>query len=427
MGAPRLGRARGGFAQVAQTSLLIAGGLDRRRQTLEPVQDARGVRPLVGLRLLRLPRPLGHLVRFGRRGEDPLGVLVAASRFVARLTDPVAKPDALVDTDGVLGGFEPEPVVGAPFRLDLHLPERRATLLETLEAARELCSAVERRTRRVARPAPRLALATGFQRRRHGLRHLFGETGRILDPGLGQQVAPMVAQHGRPPVELDARPLEPLRERVEAARAEHPGEHLAAGLVVGDDLAKGALREHHGLAELVGVAAEQVLDLSGHLAGPVGEHGDGHAGGVEALEPTLGGDGGGAGPRLLGPLLPRHSGDAEALAARLEVEDHRRRGVRVEVADELGAAAFDRLRVEQRVGDGVEQGALAAAGGAVDEEQPVHREPLEVDLLCLGVGTEGVQHESERFHAPSSWAAAIASRRTRNSSSLGASSPKTSA
>jgi len=126
-----------------------------------------------------------------------------------------------------------------------------------------------------------------------------------------------------------------------------------------------------------------------------------------------------------GTFLLGNALDAIAALAEREVELDLglHAGVGVVAAHLARAALAARGVAVERVGDAVEDGGLARAGGAGDQEQRAGRQQGEIHLLARGEGAEGLQAEFERFHS----ARASCSRRstTRSSAACAAGSSAT--
>ena len=105
-------------------------------------------------------------------------------------------------------------------------------------------------------------------------------------------------------------------------------------------------------------------------------------------------------PRSAALLLGHAAHAVAALAEReLELDLGLHRGVGVVAAHLARAALAARGVAVQRVGDAVEDGRLAGAGGAGDQEQRAGGQAGEIHLLAPGEGAEGLQRELERLHA----------------------------
>src|SRR5690606_42014812 len=98
---------------------------------------------------------------------------------------------------------------------------------------------------------------------------------------------------------------------------------------------------------------------------------------------------------------------AVAPAAVLELERHRRGGVRGQRRDDVLAPTLvaGRLAVE-REAQRVQYGALARPGRAVDQEQAVGAQALEVDLVRPHEGAEVLEPPARGPHAGTPAAAA---------------------
>ena len=126
----------------------------------------------------------------------------------------------------------------------------------------------------------------------------------------------------------------------------------------------------------------------------------------------------------LGALLLGRALDAVEVVAQGEVEAHLGERVRVGVVAAHGRAAAGAVLLEAAAGlavererHGVEDGGLAGAGGAGDQEEAGAAEVGEVQRLEAGVGAERLHGDDERLHP-------AASRRRRSSASMTAASSR---
>ena len=108
----------------------------------------------------------------------------------------------------------------------------------------------------------------------------------------------------------------------------------------------------------------------------------------------------GARADLLGHFLLGPAVNAIDLVGQTEVEHHL--GVQVgsgQIAAHKDGFAFiaSTLAIEGKT-DGIEHGALAGAGWAVNQKQRIDTECLEVDPLGPGKGTKGLDRQLNRFH-----------------------------
>ena len=158
------------------------------------------------------------------------------------------------------------------------------------------------------------------------------------------------------------------------------------------------------MAELLASEAEDLFDVLVDVLVLGGEH-------VLLIALLVEGPEGGAGLRGFGALAPE-LGAFLLGRARDPVAIHADPEVQGDAGFELGVCEIraqalavsvcaGRLSVERET-DGIEQGGFAAAGGAVDQEQAVVAELVEVQVLATGVRTEGVHAEFQRPHDASS-------------------------
>ncbi len=193
---------------------------------------------------------------------------------------------------------------------------------------------------------------------------------------------------------------EALRGGAEPAGVEEPAQQPGASGVVGaQEAGEVALREQDDLAELLPVQPEELLDLLADLLVgtaeavplPVAELAQGAVrllAGVAAAALL--------GARLLGP-----PGELQPAAGDGEFEDDLGEGVRRGVvAAQSGAAALAGAgdAVVEGVADGVEDGGLAGAGGAVQQEQSGGGEFVEVDALGAGERAERGDLQAVQSH-----------------------------
>ena len=176
---------------------------------------------------------------------------------------------------------------------------------------------------------------------------------------------------------------EPALHPSEPAGVEQPLEQLLALVGPGaQEPGELALRQQHHLEELVGVHPEQVGDDHRDLGDAVGAAG--RPAGRRIADPAQRRgrlrDGGAAPPRL-GPLVPRRAGDPQPLLGDRELQGHPGLGVRggTVAAQPAGFLPGPRHGAEQRERDRIQQRRLAGAGVAVQQEQPVGGERVEVD------------------------------------------------
>lgn len=233
---------------------------------------------------------------------------------------------------------------------------------------------------------PRLA------RRQFRQRH--GVTGGLLHPvRVGQQRGVPLAHPG---LGGAASFGEALLDLGEPAGVEEPAEQLAACFGVGaQEAGEVALREQHDLAELLAAHPEQLRDLLADLLVGAAEVLPGAGRGVVLAQPGLGLVDGRALAAELRALPGRLPGDLQPPSRDGQFQPHLGAGAdgRVVAAQRhaLAGAALPgaRHRAVQGVADGVEDGGLAGAGGAVQQEQSGGREVVEVDALRGAEGPEG--------------------------------------
>jgi len=192
-------------------------------------------------------------------------------------------------------------------------------------------------------------------------------------------------------------------DEAEAAGAEEGAEQDAAfGCVGAQELGELVLREQDDLAELLPGQAQEGLDLfSGFLVGlddafPL-------AVSVFVEDPLVQ-----VGFGLLvdqfcavaqvGSLLGGDSADLQALAGEGYFQGHFAPQVGGRVIAAQPHVAFVRRQAVEGEADGGEQGALAGAGVAVQEEQAVGGQGVEVDGVLAGEGAEGLQAQGVQTH-----------------------------
>ena len=186
-----------------------------------------------------------------------------------------------------------------------------------------------------------------------------------------------------------------------------------------EELVERSLGQQDDLLELLGAEPEHGDALGGDGVGLAGEALP------RAVDPLVQRRGGrahrGAGAAGLGLLLCGRPLDQEATTADLELERHlggcARRGVLRPHVAHLPIAGD--LAVE-RVGERIEDGALARTGGPGDAEQTEFGKGAEVHLLGLGIRPEGLDAQMQRPHAPN--AVSMARWSTARWSSVGATS-----
>ncbi len=227
---------------------------------------------------------------------------------------------------------------------------------------------------------------------RRQLRRFHGVAGGLLHPvGVGQQRGVPLAH----PRLRGAAPLgEAFLDLGEAPGVEEPAEELTARLRVGAQEAREvALGQQHDLAELLAAHAEQVRDLLADLLVGAAEVLPGPGTRVVLAQPGLGLVDGRALAAQLRALPGRLPGDLQPPSGDGEFEAHLGAradgGVVAAQGHALAALAGAGHRAVQGVADGVEDGGLAGAGGAVQQEESGGRQVVEVDALRSAEGPEG--------------------------------------
>ncbi|CAM5514426.1 hypothetical protein STENM327S_07012 [Streptomyces tendae] len=228
---------------------------------------------------------------------------------------------------------------------------------------------------------------------RRQFRQLHGVTGGLLHPvRVGQQGGVALADPGLG----GAAPFgEALLHLGEPAGVEEPSQELAARLRVGSQEAgEVALGQQHDLAELLPAHAEQLRDLLADLLVGAAEVLPGAGRRVVLAQPGLRLVDGRALAAELRALPGRLPGDLQPAPRDGQLQPHLGAGAdgRVVAAQRHALAAAlpgARHRAVQGVADGVQDGGLAGAGGAVQQEQPGGRQLVEVDALRGAEGPEG--------------------------------------
>ncbi len=240
----------------------------------------------------------------------------------------------------------------------------------------------------------------GFQHRvgqarlaRRQLRQVHGAARGLLHPvGVGQQRGVPFAHPGLGA----AAPFgEVLLDLGEPPGVEEPAEQLAACLRVGaQEAGELALGQQHDLAELLAAHPEELRDLLADLLVGAAEVLPSTGLDVVLAQPGLRLVDGRADALLLGTLPGRLPGDLQPALRDGQFEAHLGAGTGGGVVTAQRHALAAALpgagdRAVQRVADGVEDGGLAGAGGAVQQEEPGGREVVEVDALGAAEGPEG--------------------------------------
>ncbi len=307
-------------------------------------------------------------------------------------------------------------------RLRLELLTPRALATQLIEVASQILAIRLRLERRITRLAGRVLVLLGDLLFGGGPVDELREGVGVLSLGALEQGRPLLLLRFDGTAQLGRHRLEPFGQPREAPRLEDRGQDGSPRLVVGHHSAEGPLRQHHGLPELVHVAAQHLLDGRRHVRGLGREH----LAAIELLEAALGL----LLPRplaaLLRPLLGREPGDAEALAEVLELEHHlgARPVLRVldrrllQGAHEVRTVALTAAgRTEQRETDRVQHAALARTRGAVDEEEAMLPQRREVHCLLVQKGPEPRHLELQGPHASAPSGSSSASTRSASSSS----------
>ena len=187
-------------------------------------------------------------------------------------------------------------------------------------------------------------------------------------------------------------------------------------------LGEAALGQQDHLAELGRIQPHDSLHLPGDLAGAAG-----HGLLLRSQHPEQGGRRqllGGAAPPQLGGGVRRGAFHPVAGATGGEVELHPRHrlGWGVVGAEALHAPLPRHFAIEGEA-HRIEQEGLAGAGAAVDQEEALVAEGVEVDGHPFGIGAEGLDHEVVGLHRSLPRPAASRARRRRSSSALLAGRP----
>ena len=265
-----------------------------------------------------------------------------------------------------------------------------------------------------------------------------GILGRVLAGGLGHAREDLV--HALPGcLQLRVCGLAPVVEPVldarEAVGAEEAFEHrLALAAVCPQERRELALGQEHDLAELVARHPEQGVELAARLVGTRGQGDPLVAGGLQLLN--------GARRRILGdalaaqlrPLLRRPPHDPQPPPAQRDLQLDLRAHARIGVVRAQASVARSRARhlPVEREADRVEQGGLARARVAVQQEEAGLAQGVEVDLLAGGERLEGGEAQAVQAHglayaASSATRRAVSASRSSASSSSAAARPRVSA
>ncbi len=211
-----------------------------------------------------------------------------------------------------------------------------------------------------------------------------------------------------------------------ASSAAQPAARLGVGAQEAREVALG---QQDDLAELFAAHPEQLGDLLADLLVGAAEVLPGAGRGVVLAQPALRLVQGRAGTPLLGALPGRLPGDLQPASGdgQFQADLGARAGSGVVAAQRESLAGLPGAGhgAVQRVADGVEDGGLPGAGGAVQQEQSGCRQFVEVDALGAAEGSEGRDVEPVQPHratsrtTASARTASKASRSTACSSSSG--------
>ena len=223
-----------------------------------------------------------------------------------------------------------------------------------------------------------------------------------------------VRVHGHRGVQPGRLDAQVLLDAVEALRAEEPPQQDAALIRLrGEELGELSLRQQDHLHELLGVQVQDGRDLLADLVRPGERRRPFPVHAFPQGDRGLRGDGGA--PRCAaspaGPLVLGRADHLEAPALHGELDLHlgdHRAGLAQRGHERLGRPSARHGPVEGEAQRGQHRG-LARAGGPVQQEQAGRVEPVEVDVLRLGVGPEPLQAHPMDPHARTS-AARAASR-----------------
>ena len=243
-------------------------------------------------------------------------------------------------------------------------------------------------------------------------------------------LAGLLAQPGQVPLLLLDRPkgrtglvLQPAAGPLVDFRFEEGLEQGFALLGLGaQHLGEAALGQQDHLAELGRIQPHDSLHLPGDLAGAAG-----HGLLLRSQHPEQGGRRqllGGAAPPQLGGGVGRGAFHPVAGATGGEVELHpwHRLGRGMVGAEALHAPLPRHFAIEGEA-HRIEQEGLAGAGAAVDQEEALVAEGVEVDGHPFGIGAEGLDHQVVGLHRSLPRPAASRARRRRSSSALLAGRP----
>jgi hypothetical protein len=191
---------------------------------------------------------------------------------------------------------------------------------------------------------------------------------------------------------------EPVLDGLEAAGVEEPPQQRGPlGGPGAQEARELALRQQHDLAELLLAHADEPQQLLADLLVGLGQRSPLAAGVLAQQRDGL--VGGHAGAAFLGSQLLGAAGDLQPPPADSEVEDDLRGRVGVGVvAAQPGERAGARHASVEREAHAVQDGGLAGAGRAVQQEDPGGGQLVEVDALAAGEGAEGGEGEAVQAH-----------------------------
>ena len=200
--------------------------------------------------------------------------------------------------------------------------------------------------------------------------------------------------------------VDPERGRRVRRRIEERVQQPLAVLGVGSqNPLEPSLRKQDDLLELLGGEPQQPFDLDVDIVDSLRHRAPSVA--FEPFEHDGCGNLRGACPAPLGPLMLRHTVHTPtgALGSELQL-DPRRRISRRMVGAEAVTPPFAWHDAVERKAERVEKERLTGTSGAVDQEDPLAGEIVEVDLDLTRVGAHGAEPETVRPHPPLSLPAA---------------------
>ena len=259
------------------------------------------------------------------------------------------------------------------------------------------------------------ACAAGLAGRHRELGAALGKVVGGVGLGLSQRLGALCRDARGLVAEALGGVLERQFDRRVVAGVEERAQDLLALLRVGlEQLLEAPLGKHDDLAELLGTKAEELLGLRADLRPAGGERpavlgGRSIAGVAQPPERRRLVVAGRPFSLELGALLLRFALDAIQILAEREVEDHTGEQLGIGVVAAHGSAGAAALALWSAAGDAVEgeghrveDGGLAGAGGAGDEEEAGPAQVGEVERLFARVGTEGLHRDAERPQGASS-------------------------